>query len=126
VSTSFTERELDIMAVLWEHGPSTAAEVRQRLSDALAYNTVLTMLGILEQKGYVRHTESGRTFRFHPTVDRETAGKNAIKRIVDTVFGGSDELLLTHLVREQKLGRKKLERLRQLLQEHLEKGEERK
>ncbi len=120
MSISFTERELDIMAVLWEFGPSTAAEVRQRLSDDLAYNTVLTMLGILEQKGYVKHTEVGRTFRFHPTVDRETAGKSAIKRLVDTVFGGSDELLLTHLVHEQKLGRKKLERLRQLLQEHLQ------
>jgi BlaI family transcriptional regulator, penicillinase repressor len=120
MSISFTERELDIMAVLWERGPSTAAEVREQLHDDLAYNTVLTMLGILEQKGYVKHTEVGRTFRFHPTVDRETAGKSAIKRVVDTVFGGSDELLLTHLVHEQKLGRKKLERLRQLLQEHLQ------
>jgi BlaI family transcriptional regulator, penicillinase repressor len=123
MSVSFTERELDIMAVLWEHGPSTASEVRQKLKDQLAYNTVLTMLGILEQKGYVEHTEVGRTFRFHPLVDRETAGKSAIKRLVDTVFGGSDELLLTHLVQEQKLGRKKLERLRQMLHEHLQNKE---
>jgi BlaI family penicillinase repressor len=123
MSISFTDRELDIMAVLWEHGPSTAAEVREKLHDDLAYNTVLTMLGILEQKGYVKHTEMGRTFQFHPLVDRETAGKSAIKRIVDTVFGGSDELLLTHLVHEQKLGRRKLERLKQLLQDHLQNKE---
>jgi predicted transcriptional regulator len=119
MSISFTGRELDIMSVLWEFGPSTAAEVRARLDDPLAYNTVLTMLGILEQKGHVRHSEDGRTFIFHPVVDRETAGKSAINRIVDTVFAGSDEMLLSHLVHDQKLGRKKLERLRQLLNEHL-------
>jgi BlaI family transcriptional regulator, penicillinase repressor len=120
---AFTERELDIMSVLWEHGPSTAGEVRERLDDPLAYNTVLTMLGILEQKGHVGHTEIGRTYRFHPLVDRETAGASAINRLVETVFGGSEELLLTHLVRDQKLGRKKLERLRQLLDAQLDKGE---
>jgi predicted transcriptional regulator len=124
MSVSFTGRELDIMAVLWEHGPCTAAQVRQELQEELAYNTVLTMLGILEQKGYVNHTEEGRTFVFHPTVDRETAGKSAINRIVETVFAGSDELMLTHLVRDQKLGRKKLQRLRQMLNEHLDKRED--
>jgi predicted transcriptional regulator len=118
---AFTERELDIMAVLWEHGPATAAEVRARLADELAYNTVLTMLRILEEKGYVGHTEQGRTFVFHPLVDREAAGVSAIRRVVETVFGGSDELLLTHLVRNQKLGRKKLERLRTMLDAHLRK-----
>jgi predicted transcriptional regulator len=123
MAISFTDRELDIMAVLWEHGPSSAADVRRQLHDELAYNTVLTMLGILEQKGYVRHTESGRTFIFHPTVDRETAGKSAINRLVDTVFAGSEELLLTHLVHDQKLGRRKLERLRQILNARLDRKE---
>ena len=122
---AFTERELDIMAVLWERGPSTAADVRTALADELAYNTVLTMLRILEEKGYVGHTEQGRTFVFHPLVDREAAGVSAIRRLVETVFGGSDDLLLMHLVRDQKLGRKKLERLRQLLDAHLEKGSDR-
>jgi BlaI family transcriptional regulator, penicillinase repressor len=122
---TFTERELDIMAVLWERGPSTAAEVRTALADELAYNTVLTMLRILEEKGHVGHKEQGRTFVFHPLVDREAAGVSAIRRLVDTVFGGSDDLLLMHLVRDQKLGRKKLERLRQLLDAHLEKGSDR-
>ena len=120
---NFTERELDIMAVLWEQGPSTVAEVRERLADELAYNTVLTMLRILEEKGHVAHTETGRTHRFHPLVDRETAGKRAIRRVVETVFGGSEDLLLTHLVHDQKLSRRKLERLRELLDERLEKGQ---
>ena len=119
MGVAFTERELDIMAVLWQEGPSTVAEVRERLEDELAYNTVLTMLRIMEDKGYVEHTEVGRTYRFHPLVDRESAGSSAIRRLVETVFGGSDELLLSHLVHDQKLSRKKLERLRQLLNERL-------
>ena len=57
---AFTDRELDVMAVLWERGPSTAGEVREHLEDDLAYNTVLSMLRILEEKGHVGHTEEGR------------------------------------------------------------------
>ncbi len=125
MAISFTERELDIMAVLWEHGPSTAAEVRERLTDPLAYNTVLTMLGILETKGYVAHVEDGRSFRFRPLVEREAAGASLIDRVVDKVFAGSEDLLLTHLVRDRKLGKRKLRRLRQLLDEHLDEGGDR-
>ena len=56
---SFTDRELDVMAVLWERGPSTVAEVREHLEDRLAYTTVLTVLRTLEAKGFVSHEEEG-------------------------------------------------------------------
>ena len=56
---SFTDRELDVMAVLWDRGPSTVAEVREHLEDALAYTTVLTVLRTLETKGFVSHEEEG-------------------------------------------------------------------
>jgi BlaI family transcriptional regulator, penicillinase repressor len=123
MTVTFTERELDIMAVLWQHGASTAGEVREWLDDELAYNTVLTMLTILEEKGYVGHVEEGRTYRFHALVERKTAGASAIRRVVDKVFGGSEELLLSHLVRNQKLSRRTLQRLRTLLDDRL--GEDR-
>jgi predicted transcriptional regulator len=117
---TFTERELDIMAVLWEHGPSTAAEVRSLLSDDLAHNTVLTMLRILEEKGYVGHAEEGRAHRFHALVAREEAGSSAFGRLVDAVFGGSAEALLTHFVRDRRLTREELQRIREVLDERLE------
>ncbi|MCR4341790.1 MAG: BlaI/MecI/CopY family transcriptional regulator, partial [Gemmatimonadaceae bacterium] len=82
---AFTERELDVMAVLWEHGPSTAGEVREQLTDDLAYNTVLSMLRILEEKGYVSHTEEGRAHRYFPLVERGEAGSSAIDRLVEKV-----------------------------------------
>src|SRR3954464_15166770 len=118
---SFTDRELDIMAVLWEHGPSTVAEVHERLTDDIAYKTVLTMLRILEQKGPVRHTEEGRAHRFAAAVDRSAAGTTAIDRVLDKIFGGSEELLITHLVRDRKLDADELRRLRRMLGDKLKK-----
>lgn len=116
---AFTERELDVMAVLWKRGPSTAAEVREQLTDDLAYNTVLSMLRILEEKGHVGHTEEGRAHRYFPLVASEAAGTSALERLVDKVFGGSAELLLTHLLKDQKLNAAELRRIRRLLDERL-------
>jgi len=116
----FTERELDIMAVLWERGPSTAAEVREKIADDLAYNTVLSMLRILEDKGYIGHTEEGRAHRFFTRVARDQAGTSAIDRLVDKVFGGSAELLLTHIVRDRTLDESELRKLRRVLDERLQ------
>jgi BlaI family transcriptional regulator, penicillinase repressor len=120
---SFTERELDVMAVLWELDSGTVAEVRDRMADDLAYTTVLTILRTLEEKGYVRHTEEGKAHRYIPTVGRESAGKSAVARLVDKMFGGSPELLLTQLVGDRKLKDAELRRLRALLDERLKGGD---
>jgi BlaI family penicillinase repressor len=119
----FTDRELDVMAVLWERGDATVAEVQSRLPDALAYTTVLTVLRTLEEKGHVGHREEGRAYRYHPLVEREAAGASALGRLVDRVFGGSPELLLTQLVAERDLSEAELERMRRLLDEKLGRGD---
>lgn len=120
---TFTDRELDIMAVLWSHGPSTAAEVRERLAREggldLAYNTVLTMLRILEDKGHVGHEVEGRAHRFRPLVAQEAASRSALRRLVDGLFNRSPELLLSQLVRDERLDRAALERLRELVDTEL-------
>ncbi len=118
----FTERESDIMAVLWEMGPATVAEVRGRLTDELAYNTVLTMLRILEEKGYVGHEEEGRAHRFHVLVKREQATESAVRSVVRRLCGGSPSLLLTQLVRQRDLPDEELKRLRALIDQRLEGG----
>jgi predicted transcriptional regulator len=119
VAISFTERELDIMTVLWDRGPSTAAEVRSALADDLAHTTVVTMLRILETKGYVCHTEEGRAHRFAPTVRRDAAGASALRRVVDRLFSGSEERVIAQLVQGGSLDRDRLRRLRRLLDERL-------
>src|SRR5216110_3854925 len=119
VPIAFTDRELDVMSVLWDAGSATVAQVRERLSDDLAYTTVLTVLRTLEQKGYVGHTGEGRAHRYHPLVKRAAAGRSALSRLVDKVFDGSPELLLTQLVSDKNLSDEELRRLRKLLPERL-------
>jgi len=116
---TFTDRELDVMGELWTLGSATVAEVQERLPDTLAYTTVLTILRTLEQKGYVGHEEEGRAHRYKPLVKREAAGARALRRMVDKLFKGSPELLLTQLVSERNLSDAELRRLRRLLDERL-------
>lgn len=119
---AFTDRELDVMSVLWDLGDATVTEVRERLADDLAYTTVLTVLRTLEQKGYVEHTGEGRAHRYHPLVKREAAGRNALRWLLDKVFQGSPELLMTHLVSDQNLSDEELRRLRKLVEARLKGG----
>lgn len=119
---TFTDRELDVMAVLWELGSGTVAEVQARLPDRLAYTTVLTVLRTLEEKGHIGHEEEGRAYRYFPLVEREVAGESAVRRVVRKLFGGQPELLLTQLVSDRELSEEELKRLRRLLDERL--GEE--
>jgi predicted transcriptional regulator len=122
MSVTFTERELDIMAVLWENGPSTVAEVHAMIEDEITYKTVLTMLRLMESKGYVSHSEEGRAHRFHARIGRDQAGGTALDRVLDKIFGGSEEMLLARLVSRRKLSDSEVRRLRKVLDERLRGG----
>lgn len=110
-----TDREADVMRVLWEHGPSVVNEVKARLADELAYTTVLTILRTLEQKGYVKHEEEGRVHRYSAAVKETAARKSALRHLTGKLFKGSAELLFTHLVADQKLSKEQIRRMRDLL-----------
>lgn len=116
----FSQRELDVMSILWDRGSGTVAEVREELDDDLAYTTVLTVLQTLEEKGHVRHEQEGRAYRYFPTVESAEAGSSALDRIVDKIFHGSAESLLAQLVSERELGREELRRMRELLSRRLD------
>ena len=120
---AFTDRELDVMAVLWARGSGTVSEVRDALAGDFAYTTVLTVLRTLEDKGYVTHVSEGKAHRYTPAVEPDVAGRSAINRIVDTMFAGSPALLLTQLVSDRRLDRKKLKQLRALLDARLASGD---
>jgi len=121
---SFTDRELDVMAVLWDRGSATVAEVRERLPDDLAYTTVLSVLRTLEEKGHVGHRGEGKAHRYFPLVERRVAGRSALARLIDTVFNGSPELLLTQLVSDRDLSDDQIKKLRRLMDARL-KGDKR-
>lgn len=121
---NFTARELDVMNALWDRGPSTVAEVRKALEDELAYTTVLTVLRILEDKGYVGHEAEGRAHRYMPLVERTAARDSALRRLTRKLFSGSPELLLTRLVEDEELTDEDLRRMRDLLAERIGEEEE--
>lgn len=115
------DRELDVMAVLWEIGSGTVGEVRERLPAKLAYTTVLTILRNLEAKEFVSHTEEGRAHRYAPRVQQRSARRSALSRLVDTLFAGSSEELLAHLVDDRALGPDELQRLAKRVREQAKK-----
>lgn len=115
----FTDRELDVMSILWKEGSATVGEVRERLTDELAYTSVLSALQTLEEKGYVRHETEGRAYRYYPLVAPEEAGGSAIGRVLEKIFHGSAEMLLAQLVSERKLPAEELKRMRKLLKARL-------
>lgn len=121
----FTARELDVINVLWNRGPSTVAEVREALDDDLAYTTVLTVLRVLEDKGHVAHDAEGRAHRYRPLVERDVAASSALRRVKENLFEGSSELLLTRLVEDAPLSGDELRRMRDLLARRLGEEDER-
>jgi predicted transcriptional regulator len=119
----FTDREVDVMQVLWSRGPSVVAEVRDSLTDPLAYTTVLTILRTLEAKGYVGHEEAGRGHRYFATVEQQAAQESALRRMTFKLFRGSAELLFTRLVSDKNLTPEALARMRKLLADHADDGD---
>jgi BlaI family transcriptional regulator, penicillinase repressor len=113
----FTDRELDVMSILWRAGSGTVAEVRAALGEDLAYTSVLSALQTLEEKGFVRHEPEGRAYRYYALVAPEEAGGSALARIVDKIFHGSAEQLVAQLVRQRSLSAEQVARLRGLLDE---------
>src|SRR5215813_7483069 len=109
MAAHFTDRELDVMKVLWRHGPATVADVRRQLDDDLAYTTVLTVLRILEEKGRVGHREAGKAHRYFAKVAERTARETALARLLDQVFEGSAELLVTQLVADRDFSAEEVE-----------------
>ena len=118
-----TDREADIMQVLWDRGPSVVAEVRASLADQLAYTTVLTILRTLEGKGYVGHEEEGRGYRYFAAVKQQAAQGSALRHLTSKLFKGSAELLFTQLVSSEKLSPEQIKRMRKLLAKHSEGGD---
>jgi BlaI family transcriptional regulator, penicillinase repressor len=118
-SPQFTNRELDVMSILWRLGSGTVAEVRAELGEGLAYTSVLSALQTLEDKGYVHHESEGRAYRYYPAVDAGSAGGRALERIREAIFEGSAELLFAQLVSDRRLSRAELERMRRLLARRL-------
>jgi predicted transcriptional regulator len=115
-SPTLTEAELPIMDILWQKGSAVVTDVVASLANsAVAYNTVLTTLRILERKGYVRHTKEGRAFVYHPVVERGEASRKAVRNLVKRFFQDSPELLILNVLEDEQLAESELDRLKRLI-----------
>jgi predicted transcriptional regulator len=117
-SPTLTEAELRLMEVLWEKGPSTVHQLLEALDGkpALAYNSVLTTIRILERKGYVQHLKDGRAHVYQAVIGRQEATRSEVRNLVGRFFKNSHELLLLNLLEDGNLDAQELQRLRDLLQ----------
>ena len=120
-SPNLTEAELRLMDVIWEKGSATVAEVAEALPQDLnlAYNTVLTTLRILENKGYLKHVKAkeGRAFVYRAVVSRDDASRSALRHLLHRFFRNSAEALVLNLLGDERLSEEELERIRERLKE---------
>ena len=109
--------ELEIMNVLWDHGPCSVQEVQMRLSGAPAYTTVQTTLNTMEKKGRTKRALNGRAYVYKAVIAREAARKSAVSDLVDRMFSGSVESLMMSLLKSERIDDDTMARLQKLISE---------
>ena len=118
-SNTLTEAELRLMKILWQRGESSVNELVAALppGEELAYNSILTTIRILDQKGYVEHRQEGRAFVYRPCVAEQEASRSEIRHVLSRFFGNSREQLLLSLLGDEELSPDELQRLKQAIQD---------
>jgi len=117
-SNTLTEAELRLMRILWRRGESAVNDLMAAIPDgeSLAYNSVLTTIRILEQKGYVEHRQEGRAFVYRPCVAEDEASRSEVKHLMGRFFGNSRERLLLSLLGDEEVSAEELHRLKEMIQ----------
>jgi predicted transcriptional regulator len=112
-----TELELEILKVLWRIGPANVRQVRDELAAVrdLAYTTVMTMMTIMDSKGYVKRAKDGRSFIYEATYQEQKAFKSMLQDVVDRLFGGSAKAVMQHLLETSELDEDELKQIRLLI-----------
>ena len=114
---TLTPQELAIMKVIWQHDQATVRDVYEALREkrAIAYTTVMTMMKILEEKGYLRKTQAERAHVYRPTKPRQQVVGAMVRDFVDRVFDGAAGGLLLHLARDRRLTKAEREQLKAMV-----------
>jgi predicted transcriptional regulator len=116
-SITLTEAELRLMKLLWQRGESAVSDLVQAVSGdtPLAYTSVLTIVRILEKKGYVRHRQEGRAFLYSACIAEHEASRSEVKHVLKRFFGNSRERLLLSLLRDEDITAEELRRLKEAI-----------
>ena len=118
-SATLTEAELRLMDVLWQKGSAIVQQVLETLppKPSLAYNSVLTTIRILEQKGYVKHIKDGRAHIYMPLVERKEATRFEIRHLANRFFKNSQDMLVLNILEDRGVDAEEVQRLRRLLED---------
>ena len=111
-STTFTDKELEIMRVVWKLEEATARQIQEQLSGDRHYNSVMTIIRVLERKKHLTHLEDGRTYIYRATLHPSKARTKVLKHLVRNVFGGSVVSLVLSLVETGDLTAEDLDAIR--------------
>ena len=122
---TLTEQELEIMKVVWQLETATVRQVYETMLEhrRIAYTTVMTMMNILEQKGYLKKRQDDRAYVYRPSQPKQQVIRSMVREFVNRVFNGSAEPLLVHLVEDQHLDAKDLEEIRKTISKSIRKDD---
>jgi predicted transcriptional regulator len=112
-SKTFTDKELEIMRVIWERGEATAKEIQEALPGERHYNSVLTIIRVLERKGHLTHRAEGKAHIYRARQQPEKSRSKVLGHLIKQVFGGSAASLVLHLVETGDLTEKDLGEIRE-------------
>jgi predicted transcriptional regulator len=117
-SPALTDAEARVMAIVWRLGSATVGDVAAALKKkrAVTYNTVQTILRILENKGYVTHEKVVRAFQYRPLIDERQARRRALRHLVERLFNGSPSLLVLNVLEDEEIDAAEMERVRKLIE----------
>jgi len=116
---TLTDGELRLMEIIWERNEATVNEILEALpkDNPPAYNTVLTIMRILEKKGYVTHVKEGRAFVYRAVIDRNIARRKAVRHLMNNFFENSPGLLMQNIIEDERISAQDLERLKKMIED---------
>lgn len=115
---------MQVLSVLWRRGPSTVREVLEVMPDgkARAYTTILSVMQVMEKKGLLAHKSEGNAHVYHAQVSRQKVAGPLLRGLVDQVFGGSASAALLHLLAEERVSRRELDEIKEVIAQHEREG----
>lgn len=119
IQPGLTQNELEIMKILWKQAPLTVSNILTLICRKTepAYTSILTLMQIMERKGYVKHHKNGKAFSYYPVLRREKFLLSEIKRITKNIFEGTPGDLVLNLVENEHLTPEEIKSLKQLLKD---------
>jgi len=112
-----TELELEILKVVWQAEPVTVRQVRDTLASVrdLAYTTVMTVMSIMADKGYLKRKKEGRSYVYEAVYREQKASRTILQDVIDRVFGGSSAAVMQHLLETSEIDDEELKQIRSLI-----------